>query len=93
MIFGGSKTPSKAPPRGPEWTPRARKRSPRAKHIKNESKRQARLVKLRSQLCRRTFCFVLGPGPLGGPGEGPDGHLPSEIEGLEPWMSPNPINL
>ncbi len=30
----GSKTPSKAPPRGPESTPRARKRCPRTKQIK-----------------------------------------------------------
>jgi hypothetical protein len=31
LIFRGTKTPSKAPPRGPESNPRARKRSPRTK--------------------------------------------------------------
>ncbi len=30
LLFGGSKIPSKAPPRGPESTPRAQKRGPRA---------------------------------------------------------------
>ncbi len=40
MFFGGSNTPSKAPPRGPESTPGARKRGPRTPQIKNGSKRQ-----------------------------------------------------
>ena len=54
LFFGGSTIPSEAPPRGPESTPGAQKRGPRAipndsrvgqnstENIKNESKRQAR---------------------------------------------------
>ena len=34
LFFSGVQTPSKAPPRGPESIPRARKRGPRTKNIK-----------------------------------------------------------
>jgi hypothetical protein len=36
LLFGGSKSPSKVSPRGPELTPRARQRGPRTNKIKND---------------------------------------------------------
>ena len=41
IAFGGSKAPSKPPPRGPELNP-PRSEVPDPKKKKNESKRQAR---------------------------------------------------
>ncbi len=58
--FGGSKIPSKAPPRGPESIPRAQKRGPRA--IPNES-RVGQNSTIRQRMSRNVR--YVGPGTDG----------------------------